>query len=215
MVSTQLKSQTGNLPQVEVKIKNVWNHHLIYVFYWEFASLPHPRSPSFIPSSNSDLPSAAAKRVMKGSEASCERSFFHQCHAGWWISPWQKQTLAQLIATYNNTSKLVFGENCIDTSYTKKHSKLGTFQKSGGIFFKMPKNISPQSFSSQNESPSIQLKPEGPTATPHHPSAPNKSGFRRSWVPWAIHCSHCATATSQPRCHQHREGVTKQLRKAW
>ena len=178
-----------------------------------------------MPSCNSDLPSAAAKRVMKGSEASCEPSFFHQCHAGWWISPWQKQTLAQLIATYNNTSKLVFGENCIDTSYTNKNMQRlkiipnwALQKKTGGMF-----SFSSQSFSSQNESPSIQLKPEGPTqlkpegptATPHHPSAPNKSGFRRSWVPWAIHCSHCATATSQPRCHQHREGVTKQLRKAW
>ena len=33
MVSTQLKniSQNGNLPQVGVKIKNVWNHHLVIV----------------------------------------------------------------------------------------------------------------------------------------------------------------------------------------
>ena len=85
-------------------------------------------------------------------------------------------------------------------------------QKSGGMF-----SFSPQSFSSHNESPSISLKPKGPTATPHHPSAPNKSGFRRSWVAWAIRCSHCShCATSQPRfCHQHQEGVTKQLRKAW
>ena len=32
MVSTHLKniSQIGNLPQIGVKIKNVWNHHLVY-----------------------------------------------------------------------------------------------------------------------------------------------------------------------------------------
>ena len=34
VVSTQLKniSQNGNLPQVGVKIKNVWNHHLVQGF---------------------------------------------------------------------------------------------------------------------------------------------------------------------------------------
>ena len=33
VVSTHLKniSQIGNLPQIEVKIKNVWNHHLVTV----------------------------------------------------------------------------------------------------------------------------------------------------------------------------------------
>ena len=33
VVSTPLKniSQNGNLPQVGVKIKNVWNHHLVNV----------------------------------------------------------------------------------------------------------------------------------------------------------------------------------------
>ena len=34
MVSTHLKniSQNGNLPQIGVKIKNVWNHHLVKFF---------------------------------------------------------------------------------------------------------------------------------------------------------------------------------------
>ena len=33
MVSTQLKniSQNGNLPQIGVQIKNVWNHHQVYI----------------------------------------------------------------------------------------------------------------------------------------------------------------------------------------
>ncbi len=33
VVSTHLKniSQNGNLPQIEVKIKNVWNHHLVNI----------------------------------------------------------------------------------------------------------------------------------------------------------------------------------------
>ena len=33
VVSTQLKiiSQNGNLPQIGVKIKNIWNHHLVFV----------------------------------------------------------------------------------------------------------------------------------------------------------------------------------------
>ena len=37
MVSTHLKifSQMGNLPQVGVKIKNVWNHHLDKHFCWD------------------------------------------------------------------------------------------------------------------------------------------------------------------------------------
>ena len=34
VVSTHLKniSQNGNLPQIEVKIKNIWNHHPVYYF---------------------------------------------------------------------------------------------------------------------------------------------------------------------------------------
>ena len=39
MVSTPLKniSQIGNLPQIEVKIKNIWNHHLyVYIFIWYY-----------------------------------------------------------------------------------------------------------------------------------------------------------------------------------
>jgi len=92
------------------------------------------RALQFIPSSNSDLPSAAAKRVMKGSEASCERSFFHQCHAG---SPHGRNKHKQLIATYSNTSKLVFGENCIDTSYTKKTCNASRLFQTGHF----PKNL--------------------------------------------------------------------------
>ena len=38
MVSTHLKniSQNGNLPQIGVKIKNIWNHHLEKSLFWRF-----------------------------------------------------------------------------------------------------------------------------------------------------------------------------------
>ena len=48
MVSTHLKniSQIGKLPQIEVKIKNIWNHHLVNLnpkprldFCWNFPTL--------------------------------------------------------------------------------------------------------------------------------------------------------------------------------
>ena len=44
VVSTHLKhiSQNGNLPQIGVKIKNVWNHHLVYdVWYCSVVVLSH------------------------------------------------------------------------------------------------------------------------------------------------------------------------------
>ena len=36
VVSTHLKnvSQIGNLPQIRVKMKNIWNHHLVKLFLW-------------------------------------------------------------------------------------------------------------------------------------------------------------------------------------
>ena len=42
VVSTHLKniSQIGNLPQVGVKIKNIWNHHLVFVTYERTIILP-------------------------------------------------------------------------------------------------------------------------------------------------------------------------------
>lgn len=113
----------------------------IYVFYWEFTSLPHPTSwgdrPFIYPILHPRPPQCCCQACHERFWSILERSFFHQCHAGWWISPWQKQTLAQLIATYNNTSKLVFGENCIDTSYTKKTCNASRLFQTGHF----PKNL--------------------------------------------------------------------------
>ena len=51
MVSTPLKniSQNGNLPQIGVKIKNIWNHHLDqydpYIFSMKMYTTPLPHKP--------------------------------------------------------------------------------------------------------------------------------------------------------------------------
>ena len=43
-VSTQLKiiSQMGSFPQVGVKIKNIWNHHLVLVLHGSLVALKSP-----------------------------------------------------------------------------------------------------------------------------------------------------------------------------
>ena len=44
VVSTQLKniSQNGNLPQVGVQIKNIWNHHLVNGLYSLYIKIVSP-----------------------------------------------------------------------------------------------------------------------------------------------------------------------------
>ena len=64
VVSTHLKntSQNGNLPQIGVKIKNVWNHHLVDKIEWNPTnkkkwrhpcSLESRKYPNFFPSNKS------------------------------------------------------------------------------------------------------------------------------------------------------------------
>ena len=53
MVSTPLKniSQNGNLPQIGVKIKNVWNHHPVkYRYPHRWDPMPRQRAWFFLPS---------------------------------------------------------------------------------------------------------------------------------------------------------------------
>ena len=61
MVSTHLKniSQNGNLPQLGVKIKNTWNHHLVlyvtrydWVWLWGFFDMQKAGSPNDLPPGN-------------------------------------------------------------------------------------------------------------------------------------------------------------------
>ena len=55
MVSTHLKniSQIGNLPQIGMKIKNIWNHHLVIFFCWICTNYPGIFLPK-IPSNHED-----------------------------------------------------------------------------------------------------------------------------------------------------------------
>ena len=56
-------SQNGNLPQVGVTINNIWNHHLVKHFLWEFPTL-HPSRPKALTLENALKPLGTSENLM-------------------------------------------------------------------------------------------------------------------------------------------------------
>ena len=103
MVSTHLKniSQIGNLPQIEVKIKNLWNHHLVL--------LPHTLQ---------DFHPYQASATLKGF-TSIKRSNASFCTPGIWEISQKKGASAPS----NVTTLAVWNETKIVKVIQKNHPK--------------------------------------------------------------------------------------------
>ncbi len=88
VVATHLKniSQIGNLPQIGVKIKNLWNHHLAHVFSKRF-EVCHQNSDKLGYSDPLSQQYSGNKKVLKvyslGSPTKkCKKS-------RWWLASWE------------------------------------------------------------------------------------------------------------------------------
>ena len=98
MVSTPLKniSQIGNLPQVGVKMKNIWNHHPDYYYHDYYHNLQNPqtKTPSIFQvgifpictSNHSDSTSSMGWRSTQQNKALLlqQKRWSYGCFRKWW-----------------------------------------------------------------------------------------------------------------------------------
>ena len=100
MVSTHLKniSQIGSFPQVGVKIKDIWNHHLASQMTWDYRLLnvffwPQKVWLAEFPQMEND---SEVEITQWGPKIKNPAEKENNIHTSWWLSPCLKNMLVKL-----------------------------------------------------------------------------------------------------------------------
>ena len=126
VVSTHLKniSQNGNLPQLRVKIKNIWNHHLALFVVWVLSFQRLAKDSFLIGNFHQILDLLSSERGLK------QITFSKMAET---IHPWK--------STWNHQKMVV----CRCFSFSKKVLS-GSMWVSGGVWLRIYWSLSPLSF---------------------------------------------------------------------